>query len=105
MPPSFKGGLLCANAAVAATSSTEARTPERTRFIESLPVDMPHCFAAFVSVAAIMPQAVRSGKLRAGRGSHAGLLDRAGFPQGGMIDGALEFAPVLTPAVPFPEHG
>jgi hypothetical protein len=61
--------------------------------------------AASIFVAAIMPQAMGSGKLRAGRGSHAGLLDRAGFPQGGMIDGALEFAPVLTPAVPFPEHG
>jgi hypothetical protein len=44
--------------------------------------------AASIFVAAIMPQAMGSGKLRAGRGSHAGLLDRAGFPQGGMIDGA-----------------
>jgi hypothetical protein len=31
---------------------------------------MPHCAAAFISVAAIMPQAVRSGKARAGCGSH-----------------------------------
>jgi hypothetical protein len=30
--------------------------------MESLPVDMPHCRAAFISVAAIMPQAMGSGK-------------------------------------------
>src|SRR5216684_2054954 len=35
MPPSLSGGLLCANAAVAATASTEAKTPERTRFIKT----------------------------------------------------------------------
>src|ERR1700694_3335753 len=35
MPPSFRGGLLCAMAAVAATSSTEAITPERTCFIKA----------------------------------------------------------------------
>jgi hypothetical protein len=52
-----------------------------------------------------MPQAMGSGKPRAGRGSHAVALLRAGFPQGGMIDDALEFAPVLTPEVPSPEHG
>ena len=42
MPPSFSGGLLCANALVAASASTEAKTPERTRFIRNLPVDLPH---------------------------------------------------------------
>src|SRR4051812_23897396 len=35
MPPSFSGGLLCAMAAVAASPSNEAKTPERTRFIEA----------------------------------------------------------------------
>jgi hypothetical protein len=35
MPPSLSGGLLCANAALAAIASTEAKTPERTRFIEA----------------------------------------------------------------------
>ena len=48
----------------AASASSEARTPERTRFIRNLPVGMPHCLAAFISVAAIMPQAMRSGKPR-----------------------------------------
>jgi hypothetical protein len=36
--------LLWAHAAPAASTSTEARTPERTRFIQSLPVGTPHCF-------------------------------------------------------------
>src|SRR6266852_9571181 len=62
MPPSFSGGLLCASAVVALAASSAARTPERARFILNLPVDMPHYFAAFISVAAIMPQAVGSGK-------------------------------------------
>src|SRR3979490_1832038 len=35
MPPSFKGGLLCAMAALAAKTSTEARTPETIRFIKT----------------------------------------------------------------------
>src|SRR5437667_7931717 len=35
MPPSLSGGLLCAKAAVAATASTEAKTPERARFIKT----------------------------------------------------------------------
>jgi hypothetical protein len=35
MPPSLSGGLLCATAAVAASASTDANTPENTRFIEA----------------------------------------------------------------------
>ena len=33
MPPSFKGGLPCAMAALAASTSTEAIAPETIRFI------------------------------------------------------------------------
>jgi hypothetical protein len=32
---------------------------------------MPPCFAAFISITAIMPHAVHCGKPRAGGGSHA----------------------------------
>jgi hypothetical protein len=40
--------------------------------------------AAFISVATIMPQAVGSGKARAGCGNHAAPLQSAHFPQSGM---------------------
>src|SRR5580698_5905664 len=75
MPPSFSGGLLCAHAADAATASTAARTPERTRFMETSH-QRAALFAASI-VAAIMPQAVGCGKPR---------LDRAHaiFPLSGM---------------------
>src|SRR5437879_7627575 len=71
MPPSFSGGLLCATAAVAAKTTTEARTPDRTRFMEASLSTCRIAFTAFISIAAIMPQAIGSGKPRAAmRQSH-----------------------------------
>jgi hypothetical protein len=42
-------------AALAAKTSTEARTPERTRFMKVSLSAYRIAFAAFISVAAIMP--------------------------------------------------
>jgi hypothetical protein len=57
---------------------------------------MPHCIAAFVSVAAIMPYAVRSGKPQQDAAVMRSLCDRRIFPQSGMINGAFEFASALS---------
>src|SRR5712692_11942658 len=68
MPPSFSGGLLCAMAAVAASTSADAKTPDSTQFIAASLANAPHSPAASISVAAIMPQAIRSGKRSHPRG-------------------------------------
>jgi hypothetical protein len=71
---------------------------------------MPDCFAAFISLAAIMPQALASGKApwmrrACGHTCNQRMFQSAHFPQSGMISGPLEFAFPLRPAAPFPEHG
>jgi hypothetical protein len=43
-------------------------------------------FAAFIAVAAIMPQAPGSGKPRTGCGSHVIALPSAHFPLSGTVD-------------------
>jgi hypothetical protein len=66
MPPSLSGGLLCAHAAGATTASVAARMPEmtplRTRFIEPSPSVHRIACGPRIAVAAIMPEALRSGK-------------------------------------------
>src|SRR6202022_4471210 len=64
------GGLVCANAAVAAKASTVARTParrpENTRLIRSLPFDSRIALQPLCRLKAIMPQAMGSRKPQAG---------------------------------------
>src|SRR6188768_569402 len=63
MPPSFSGGFVCAKTALADSTSTDARTPENTRHMEtSLPTGRIRC--GLTSVAAIMPEGGSSGKAR-----------------------------------------
>src|SRR5579863_5139778 len=85
MPPSLSGGLLCAMAAVAATTSAVARTPERTCFMKP-PCRGVALAATVMSFAAIMPQALRSGKPRPEGRHHAGALCSADIPQSGRCE-------------------
>src|SRR5258708_34776182 len=102
MPPSFSGGLLCAIAALAATASAAARTPERTRFIKaSLSTAASSCSLYFCC----LDHAASGGQRQAAArcGSHAVALKSAYFPQSGLISSALAFP--LTPTAPSPERG
>jgi hypothetical protein len=68
---------------------------------------VPHSLAASISVAAIMPQAIRSGKRSHPRG-HASRFESQAFSAKRndhcFNAGPLEFASPLSPKAPFPEH-
>src|SRR6267378_1767809 len=91
MPPSFNGGLPCANAADAAIASTDARTPERIRFMEaSLRTGRIACGVGFV--AAIMPKQRKPSTKSTKVGGF--VVGRAHFAEISAVEG-IELTPVM----------
>src|SRR5215475_7079270 len=97
IPPSFSGGLLCADAASADIASAQAKAPATMRFMNaSLDIFLPSCWR--LRVGAIMPHAQGGSKPRSGAGPSCA---RSPIPLSGMDCaagfGASSFETRLTP--------
>jgi hypothetical protein len=106
MPPSFSGGLLCATAAVAASTSADAKTPDSTRFIAAPSRTCRiHWRPRFLLLRSCRKRSAAASAVTRG---HAPRFEFKAFSAKRndhcLNATTLEFASPLNPKAPFPEH-